>query len=266
MHLNTEEFTEPVLHWRGSMGRVEFLLTSREGGLSRGPYESLNLGYHVGDVPERVRLNRERVRSWLPRGLKEPVVAEQIHGNVVRSVGELHAGCRWVPGDAGLAGVDGLLTETERLPLAVMTADCLSVVLTVPKLPILAVLHAGWRGVAGGILENAVDEIRGRCECPAREIRAWFGPRIGPCCYEVGTEVAEQFSMFTELHGASYHLDLAAAAASRLSGKGLECVEHTGACTSCEPSLFSHRRATRLGEPATGRQMLLAWIRSSSPG
>ncbi|HEU4754504.1 MAG TPA: laccase domain-containing protein, partial [Armatimonadota bacterium] len=110
-------------------GIGHLVMTTRAGGASREPYTSLNLGYHVGDVSERVRMNRKAVLRAIGERLLEPVVGEQVHGTRAQVVGELHAGTRWEQNERALAGTDALVTATRRLPLVILVADCLPVAL-----------------------------------------------------------------------------------------------------------------------------------------
>ncbi len=246
-------------------GVARLMMTTRRGGISRSPYDSLNLGFHVSDVEERVRLNRRTVRSLMDRGLLDPVVGEQVHGTCARTVGELHAGTRWQQRETALRDTDALITGSRRLPLVILVADCLPVALVDPVRGIVAAVHAGWRGLAGGILENTLAQMEATWGCLPSDVIAWIGPGIGPCCYEVGSEVAHQFSGFTlpGAPGEGARLDLRAAANDRLSRAGILDENLTGLplCTSCEPDLFfSHRRATKEGQSTTGRQAMLLWM------
>jgi polyphenol oxidase len=246
----------------GGIARV--VMTTRGGGLSQAPYDSLNLGFHVGDVGERVRLNRLAVSGALGRKLLEPVVGDQVHGTAVRTVGQLHAGTRWQANEKALAETDGLVTNTRRLPLVTLVADCLPVALVDAAGSAAAVVHAGWRGLSDGILENAIDAMSGTWGSEPSEIVAWLGASIGPCCYEVGPEVAQEFpSAVRAGEGDRSFLDLRVEARRRLRAFGLveENVTGLDLCTSCHPELFfSHRRATREGQTATGRQALILWL------
>lgn len=247
----------------GGVGRL--VMTTRRGGISRAPYDSLNLGFHVSDVEERVRLNRRTVRGLLDRRLLDPVVGEQVHSACARTVGELHAGTRWQQRETALGNTDALITSSRRLPLVILVADCLPIALVDPVRGVAAAVHAGWRGLAGGILENTLAQMQRTWGSLAPDVIAWVGPGIGPCCYEVGSEVAQQFPGFTlpGLPGKGAHLDLRAAANDRLVRAGLLGENLTGLplCTSCEPDLFfSHRRATKEGLSTTGRQAMIVWM------
>jgi YfiH family protein len=247
----------------GGIGRV--VMTTRGGGISKPPYESLNLGFHVGDVGERVRLNRIQVRKHaLPKGVREPVVGEQVHGTVAAAVGELHAGTRWQGNEPALNGTDALVTASRDLPLVTLVADCLPIALVDPVSKVAAAVHAGWRGLADGVLENAITLMGRTWGTEPEDLVAWIGPGIGACCYEVGPEVGGHFpGSVRPAAGDRIHLDLRHAAERRLAAAGLVGENVTGLplCTCCEQDLFfSHRRATREGEKTTGRQALIVWL------
>lgn len=247
----------------GGIGHL--MMTTRGGGLSRPPYASLNLGFHVGDLGERVRLNREAVRRAAgDRRLLDPVVGEQVHGCRARVVGELHSGTRWQFGEKSLEGTDALVTSTRRLPLVTLVADCLPVALVDPARQLAAAVHAGWRGLAEGVLEATLARMRATWGTHPGDVVAWLGPAIGPCCYEVGPEVAAHFLGSIQASGGGRcRLDLRAAAAARLAAAGVLEENLTGLplCTSCRDDLFfSHRRTSLAGEKQTGRQAMLLWL------
>lgn len=252
---------EPVEPLAG-IGRVR--MTTRVGGISRQPYESLNLGTHVEDVGERVRLNRIAVRRTLERHLLEPVVADQVHGTHAQTVGELHAGTRWERREETLAKTDALITHARHLPLVILVADCLPIALVDPERQVAAAIHAGWRGLAGGILEKTLDRMAEAWGTLAQDVVAWIGPGISPCCYQVGEEVAQQFPSDAIPDGPGHaRLNIRAAAQRRLRKAGIVEENLTGLdlCTSCREDLFfSHRRATSQGETTTGRQAMLLWL------
>lgn len=207
------------------------VFTSRGGGVSGGPYESLNLGLWTGDDPARVRANRERVRAGL--GLERLAQGHQVHGAAV------------AVDSTGVDDSDGQVVTRPGVGATVLVADCLPVALVAPRA--VAMLHAGWRGLAGGVLENGVTALR---DLDAGPIAAAIGPGIGPCCYEVGDEVRSVFGTTGRT------LDLRAAARERLDAAGVTRVEDIGMCTSCHPELFfSHRR----DDGVTGRQAGVAW-------
>jgi YfiH family protein len=246
----------------GGIGHL--VMTTRQGGRSQSPYDSLNLGMHVGDVGERVRLNRIGLMKAIGRNLQAPVVGEQVHGTTTQLVGELHAGTRWEQNEKPLAATDALVTGSRRLPLVTLVADCVPIALVDPVRQVGGVVHAGWRGLSAGVVESALDALRSTWGSQTSDLIAWVGPCIGACCYEIGEEVSEHFPRdLTRHESGRNHLDLPGATRKRLAGAGLNSENITGLelCTACHPELFfSHRRATKEGLPTTGRQALILWL------
>lgn len=246
----------------GGIGHL--VMTTRQGGRSQPPYDSLNLGMHVNDVGERVRLNRLGLMKAIGRNLQSPVVGEQVHGTTTQLVGELHAGTRWEQNEKSLAATDALVTGSRRLPLVTLVADCVPVALVDPVRQVGGVVHAGWRGLSAGVVESALDALRSTWGTQTGDLIAWVGPCIGACCYEVGEEVSEHFPRdLTRSESSRNHLDLRGATRKRLAGAGLNSENITGLelCTACHPELFfSHRRATKEGLSTTGRQALILWL------
>jgi YfiH family protein len=226
------------------------LFTTRRGGVSVGPYESLNLGRWTEDRPEAVEHNR----SALAQGLGVRFAfGRQMHGMRVERVrGEPPAddpSADPPPGEA-----DGQATMLAGVAPMVLTADCLPV--AVAGGGAVAMLHAGWRGLAGGITAEGVAAVRelagdGR-------LTAAIGPGAGPCCYEVSEEIHERFAARSADLRRGRNLDLKAIAAMELARAGVEEVHDVGLCTICsDPSLFfSHRRE----HGVTGRQAGIAWL------
>ncbi|HEV2075667.1 MAG TPA: polyphenol oxidase family protein [Thermoleophilaceae bacterium] len=228
--------------------RVAF--STRHGGVSEGPYESLNLGILTDDRPGRVARNRAILAERA--GLHPDGVAMgwQVHGSEIREwsarPGEVPFASRASGPDDDLARVDGHVTSAEGLGLLVLVADCLPVALAGPDR--VAMLHCGWRGLAAEIVERALVSFP---QPPAAAI----GPGIGACCYQVGDEV---LAAFEGLDGVTEQrmLDLREIARRKLRAGGVEHIEDVGLCTSCRPDLFfSHRR----DQGVTGRQAGLVW-------
>jgi YfiH family protein len=223
--------------------------STRQGGVSEGDFESLNLGILTDDEPERVVQNRRILGQAVGADPETATMAWQVHGARVFEAdgrGVVTSGTDFEQGD-------GLWTDKPGRALGLLTADCFPVALARQNgTPRLVVLHVGWRGLVGGILENGVAAVAG----PAA---AAIGPGIGPCCYEVGEEVAEPFrGRFGDDVMQGRNLDLAEAIDRGLRAAGVATVERTGYCTSCEPELFfSHRR----DRGRTGRQGVIAYIR-----
>ena len=231
--------------------RVRVLSTLRAGGVSTGPYASLNLAAHVGDRPAAVASNRLLLReaAHLP---SEPLWLEQVHGiDVVRHEGLPAPG----PADASVAFVPGRVC-------AVMTADCLPVVFADDAGSRVGVSHAGWRGLAGGVLQATIAALG----VSARDLHAWLGPAIGPGAFEVGPEVREAYladlavpdtdSCFVPNERGRYMADLYQLARLVLQQAGVASVSGGGWCTHDDAGrFFSFRR-----DGVTGRMATLAWL------
>jgi purine-nucleoside/S-methyl-5'-thioadenosine phosphorylase / adenosine deaminase len=230
------------------------LFTTRRGGVSTGAYASLNLGRWTDDDPTAVQHNRERVAQTIGLPLDAVVQGRQVHQARVE---------RNTPPNGQPQEADGQATTREDVALLVLTADCLPIALIGDSA--VAMLHAGWRGLADGIVEEGVEALR---ELGATEIAAAIGPGAGGCCYEVGAEVARAFER------PAGRLDLKAIAREELHAAGVAEVHDAGLCTLCsDPQLFfSHRRdggrtgrqagvVWRTGDdrPVRGRQAGIAW-------
>lgn len=224
--------------------------STRRGGVSEGPYESLNLGILTDDDPRRVARNRERLTGAAGLGRDRIAMGWQVHGADLKEwdgdAGGTAFASRTAAASDDLDRVDGHATSAERLGLMVLVADCLPVALAGGGR--VAMLHCGWRGLAAGIVERAIETFD---EPPAAAI----GPGIGGCCYEVGQEVLDAFSRLDGV-ARGRMLDLKAVARRKLESCGVDTIEDVGLCTSCRPDLFfSHRRDHGL----TGRQGGLVW-------
>jgi polyphenol oxidase len=168
---------------------VDALVTTRDGGVSTGPYGSLNLGLHVGDDRDLVVENRRRAAGALGLGLGECVFASQTHGREVAVVGPADRG-RGTTGPEGAPACDALVTGSAGVGLAIMVADCVPLVLFEPRARVLAVVHAGWRGTVARVAEAAVEAMAGLGADPAAVV-AGIGPAVEAARYQVGDEVAE---------------------------------------------------------------------------
>lgn len=241
--------------------RVVWHFTDRLGGASEGPFRWLNLSAGVGDDPERVAANRLAVAARMGEGGEPPqvYVARQVHGNrvlVVNGAGDAPRG----PGGWRLAGTgDALLTTEPRTAVAVLVADCAPVLLADRFGRAVAAVHAGWRGLAGGVVGAAVEAVCRAAGARPGDIQAWVGPCARSCCYEVGSEVAEAVSRgvgparpeqglagYLEPAGAGrFRLDVAEACRQALVACGLppQSCRIDGRCTVCSPQwFFSYRR------------------------
>jgi len=227
--------------------RVRAFVTTRQGGFSRGPYASMNLGLRVQDDAGTVRRNRAALRAWLPQ---EPRWLTQVHGTHVTDADALEAEAQ---ADAAFAHRSGTVC-------AVMIADCVPVLFCARDGSAVAAAHAGWRGLAAGVLEATVSALG----LPARDLLAWLGPGIGPSAFEVGAEVRAEFMARSpeakrafEPHAEGKWLcDLFMLARQRLHAIGLTAVHGGGLCTYSDPErFFSHRR-----DRVTGRMAALIWL------
>lgn len=217
--------------------------------MSSGAYESLNLGALTEDDPENVVENRRRACAATGADAERATMAWQHHGSEVRRAeprGIVTPGTQF-------DRCDGLWTEAPRQAMLLLTADCLPVAIgrTNGSKPALAILHVGWRGLLGGIVASGARALGGG------RLASAIGPGIGPCCYEVGEDVAEPFRAAYGDVVAGGRLDLWAATERALREAGCESVERTDLCTCCHPELFfSHRR----DKGRTGRQGVVAYI------
>lgn len=248
------------IHWPGLPAHVGVLSTLRTGGVSTGVYADaqgkggLNLGTHVGDAPEAVLKNRALLRSLLPN---EPAWLEQVHGTQV--VHAHHASLqKFVPrADASTTTIGGAVC-------AIMTADCMPVLLTDARGVAVGAAHAGWRGLASGVLEQSVKQLR---ESGAEEILAWLGPGIGPECFEIGQEVVDAFAhlgpaakqAFVAIANkpGKYLGNLPMLARLVLAREGVHHVAGGDRCTVSESAEFYSFRRDRI----TGRMATMIWIK-----
>ncbi len=240
------------------LGGARAAFSTRLGGVSEPPFDSLNLGILTDDAPEPVAENRRRLAAALGHGPEQVVFALQVHGTrLIEHPDELRGSFRThtvhkEPRN-GVPEADGHIVREPGLAPLVFAADCLPVALYGPGG--LAMVHAGWRGLAGGIVGAAAEAVKATT--------AAIGPGIGPCCYEVGEEVLDAFTDLGEGIAVGRMLDLPEAARRLLAEAGVGQVESAGLCTSCEEELFfSHRR----DQGRTGRQAGIAWIRRREVG
>ena len=231
----------PLIRW-DAPGPYLAVFSTRMGGVSEAPFDTLNLGKLTADEPARVAENRARLCAEAGTDPELLCFGRQVHGATIRrALGQ---------GEPG----DGVWTDDPGRPLLVFTADCLPVALARAngERPAIAALHVGWRGLLAGIVQGAAAALGGG------RLAAVIGPGIGPCCYEVGDEVA---GPFRERFGAGVvrdrKLDLWSATEQALRAAGAEAVSRVDLCTACNPELFfSHRREA--GQ--TGRQGLIAYV------
>lgn len=243
----------PVLfvpEWPAPTG-VHALVTTRRGGVSVAPYGSLNLGTHVGDDPAAVGVNRAALGQFLPA---EPAWLSQVHGvNVVDAA--------WAAQQSTPAEADASVSHSAGAVCVIMTADCLPVLFASRDGSAVAAAHAGWRGLAAGVLEATLAAMN----CAPQDVIAWLGPAIGPTHFEVGPEVREVFmrhdpkaeNAFRQGNGDRWMADIFVLARQRLHAAGIAGggVYGGGVCTvERGADFFSYRR-----DRTTGRMAALVW-------
>ncbi len=245
-----------ALHWPELPAGVRALSTTRRGGVSHAPYDDgaggggLNLGTHVGDAPDAVARNRALLRTQLP---DEPAWLTQVHGTRVLDAATV----------SGAPEADASISDRPGVVCAIMTADCMPVLLADTRGHVVGAAHAGWRGLAAGVLENTVEAMR---KAGADRLVAWLGPGIGPNAFEVGDDVRQAFSRlgapaaqaFQSIDGVAgkYHADLPMLARLALTQAGVAAVSGGSECTVSDPSQFYSYRRDRV----TGRMVSLIWI------
>jgi len=226
-------------------------ISTRKGGVSTGPFTSLNLGTKTGDDEASVAENRRRFLEALdavPDAMAEP---EQVHGTAVA-----------VASSAGrFPETDGLVTDRPGVLLTLLVADCLPLFLCDPERHAIGLVHAGWRGTRDGIAAGAVRLMVSRFGCRAEDMRVFVGPGIGPCCYRVGSDTASQFDPRYVRDG---RLDLRRANRELLLEQGIKesSILISGLCTACHTELFFSHRAEG---GRTGRMMAVFGIIEGGP-
>lgn len=248
--------------WPDAPSNVRALATTRQGGVSGAPYDDgrggggFNLGLHVGDDPAAVAENRARLAAHLPA---RPAWIAQVHGADVVDAATVGPGQPTRTGDASIASSPGVVC-------AILTADCLPVLFADEKGKVVGAAHAGWRGLAGGVLGQTLAAMRA---AGAGEITAWMGPAIGPTAFEVGQDVFDSFARALPGHdvgfafvrrperGSKYTADMFALARLMLDRDGVTSVAGGLHCTAVERDRFySYRR-----DGVTGRQASLIWLK-----
>ncbi len=230
----------PLIRW-DAPGRYAVAFSTREGGVSDGPFDSLNLGALTRDVPEKVHENRRRLCEAVGADPGLLTMNKQVHGATVN---------RARAGERGTEG-DGLWTDEPGVPMLKLTADCLPIALARTDGTGLALLHAGRMGLLQGVVEAGIAALGGRAA-------AVVGPGIGPCCYEVGDEIREEYrTRFGPSVVAGRNLDLWMASERVLRDAGAASVERLDLCTACNSTrFFSHRR----DRGTTGRQGVIGYV------
>jgi len=244
--------------WQGAPSWVGALSTLRSGGVSLAPYDDgaggggLNLGTHVGDDPAAVAQNRARLRALLPL---DPAWLTQVHGNIVLDAAHVQ----------GAPEADASIAVGPGAVCVIQTADCLPVLFCDSQGRVVGAAHAGWRGLAAGVLENTVAAMRA---AGAGDILAWLGPAIGPACFEVGEEVRQAFvdghaeasaAFVPNLNAPGKHFaDIYQLARLLLRRQGIAKISGGGFCTMTDAARFYSYRRDR----TTGRMASLVWLQA----
>jgi YfiH family protein len=241
-----------VFFWRERSGPVEWAFTDREGGRSSAPFDSLNLGGHVGDEPEAVAANRDALAGALGRRAEQVLYLNQCHGSEV-----VMADGPWRDGQAPVA--DGVVTATPGLALAVLVADCTPVLLSDAEAGVVGAVHAGRPGMTAGIVDRAVTLMRG---AGARTITAAVGPSVCGRCYEVPAQMREEaVDVSPETCAVSWTgtpaIDVAAGVVSQLRANNV-AVQWIPGCTRESARLYSYRRDRQTGRFAGVVQLVAA--------
>jgi YfiH family protein len=230
---------------------VRFAMSTRNGGASPEPL-GMNLSFKVNDDPANVRLNREKFFGGLSISANDQAFPHQCHSTSVLNINH--------PGE--YEACDGLVTVVPSLWLTISIADCVPIMMFDTKKKVVAAIHAGWRGTVGRVVRNGVHLMRSEFSSKPSDLVVYIGPSAGACCYEVGEEVAEQFSrdVLTRVNS-SFHLDLKKENKSQLVHEGVleENIELSSSCTICSPKLFhSYRR----DKEHSGRMMAVIGLSS----
>ena len=238
-------------------GKVEYLkadglkvphcFTTRIGGVSEGIFESMNLGFHRGDDPEKVAENYRILGKCIGFEIEDLVLTRQTHTDIVRKVGR--ADCNGID-HRQYPECDGLITNEPGVGLVVFTADCTPILLHDPVTGAVGAVHAGWRGTAAGIAKNCVEAMVREYGCNPADICAAIGPNIGQCCFETDADVPEAMiaalgddaKEFIEFWDGKYHVDLKEINGLWLEKAGVRKIEISISCTACRPDRYwSHR-------------------------
>jgi YfiH family protein len=245
----TLDHRDAVPAWRCDTPAAVLAFSTRRGGVSRAPYDTLNVGRSTEDDADAIVDNRLRLLHALGLDPEALVTAGQVHGDTVRRV----------DGSGHVPGCDALLTTRPGVVLAVTTADCMPILLHAGGA--IAAVHAGWRGAADGLPARALANVAEAAGVSPADVDVHLGPCIRGCCYEVGDEVAARFPAAAVLAAAGRpRLDLPAALRLQLGSLGVPAsrLHDVGACTACEPDVyFSHRRDAG----RTGRHWAVAALR-----
>ncbi len=241
-------------------GILVHAVSTRFGGVSKPPYDSMNLGMHVGDDAADVAENRRRLLGWLGLDFERLTTPEQVHGDKIVRVGEAEAGRGRLSYADSIPATDALMTDVPGVPLMLCFADCTPILLFDPVHRAAAIAHGGWKGTVRSVAAKTVHAMTEAFGTRPEECLAGIGPSIGSCCYEVGGDVAGKFreafpqfadEIVSEQNG-RIHLDLWKANRLQLEESGLmpHHIDEAGVCTACHARTFFSYRAEG---PKTGR-------------
>ena len=261
--------TAPVLENRPGMVHG---FSTRKGGVSGPPWDTLNLGVGRGDRMENILENYRRFCGVIGASERRSVLSRQVHGTAVRVCTEADAGKRLYAERDFLA--DGLVTNVPDLPLAVFSADCGILLLYDPETASIGAVHAGWRGCAAGIVEEAVVVMGREYGAKPENILAAVGPSIGRCCFETDGDVPEAMRAalggdaepYLEIRGPKYHVDLAGLNRQWLLKAGVlpAHIDSSGLCTACRTDLFWSYR--RMGDARGAQTAMISLVSGGQEG
>jgi YfiH family protein len=247
---------------------IDIAFTARGGGSSGSPYDSLNLGFHVGDSYEHVLENRRRVMRLFGKSVGNMVCCQQVHGNKVLPVTRTHRGYGSSDMKSWLTATDGMVTNQPDLYLATFYADCIPVFFFDPVKKCIGLAHSGWKGTMGRIATTTVNTLEREYGCKSSDIEVFIGPGIGPCCFEIKDDLAQKaVSEFRHFHDIiikendRYTWNLSHTIYSMLVERGIKPANiiTAGLCTSCHgESFYSYRRDNGI----TGRMGAYMGIRN----
>lgn len=229
-------------------------ISTRMGGFSLPPYDSLNLGFHVGDSYQNVLKNRKILASTLGFTVSSFVTSEQVHLNNVAVVTEKERGLGSTEHESAIKGIDGMVTKTPEICLMVLQADCVPVLFYDPEQKVIGIAHAGWGGTITKVAENTISVMAKEYNSVSEDVIVGIGPSIGPCCYEVKLDVVEKVQKnlgnneeIITVRSNKYYLDLWKANKIQLLNSGVaeENINIAGVCTRCNNHIFFSARASK---------------------
>ncbi|MBN2103831.1 peptidoglycan editing factor PgeF [bacterium] len=230
-----------------SESRLVHGFSTRKGGISSAPFDSLNLGINTFDDSKNVSINRRRFLHLLGVSEEQLICPKQIHGDRVAVINV----------QPEYSQTDAMITKTMNVALSIQVADCVPVFFYDPSVPCIGLAHAGWRGTAARITWKTVNTMVRSFKADPKSIRAFIGPSIGPCCYQVGKEVQPRFHSQYVFHD---HLDLWGCNRDQCQEAGIldQHIQISGVCTRCNPEFFFSHRASG---GKTGRMMAVIMLR-----